>query len=531
MSARDLRGRTPNQQVFGWRIATASRVFVLSLATGQTISARTFDDAGVLLAGLVILAAIACTLDIDSPPLLTRLIPVAEGALAAVLLGSSSADVLTLLPYFIAPPLAAGIRAGWVTCVNSALATLLALGGTWLTADSLGADLGSIEAGVPWLAVGVAAGLLASWQTRSLRQLEEAQAPYLVAHRLMAQLHAVSQDLSGGLDSVSAGETLIRDIMTSGVASRALLFAEAPDDSLNFLVGSDGARPSNDEVVQANSTRRPDGVTETASSTAFPVRVGEYRVGVVMVTAHSGTDPRELRAAVTPIVDSHSVPLDTALLFDDVREVATSEERQRLARDIHDGIAQDIASLGYAIDELSASSSDPEVRHAAAALRNEVTRVVSELRHSIFDLRSDRTLNTEIDQALRDYVEEAARRAGLIAHVDEVLSGPPLPGRTQTEILRITQEAVSNVRKHADASNIWISFDTDGRHFSLTISDDGSTGKVPEPRVGHYGLHTMRERAARINASLVLAARPTGGTSVRVRSVDLPLDHTLRGTT
>lgn len=529
MSSRELRGRTPSQQVFGWRVATASRVFVLALATGQTVSARAFTDSGVLLVGLVLLAAIACTLDIDSPPVLTRLIPVAEGALAAVLLGSSSGDVVTLLPYFIAPPLAAGIRAGWVTCLNATLATLLALVGTWLTADALGSDLSSIEAGLPWLAVGMAAGLLASWQTRSVRQLEEAQAPYLAAHRLMTQLHAVAQELSGGLDSTTAGEALVRDIMTSGAASRVVLFTEGRDTTLNFLSGSDGTLPTEDELAETVQARKLGGVTHTRSGTAFPLQVGEHQVGVVLVVPSAGVDSAQLSAVVSPLIESHTVPLDTALLFDDVRDVATAEERQRLARDIHDGVAQDIASLGYVIDELSASSSDPQVVEAATGLRNEVTRVVGELRHSIFDLRAETSLTTDLENVLAEYVREAAKRSGLQPHVDSHVSGNALPSRTQAEILRITQEAVSNVRKHAMAKNIWLRFATDGRQFSLTIADDGKADVVPQPRAGHYGLHTMQERAARINASLVMSARPTGGTKVHVHSSALPSDHPLRG--
>lgn len=520
LNVRDVRGRTPNQQVLGWRVATASRVFVLALATGQTLSARAFEEVGVLLAGLVILAAIACTLDIDSPPLLTRLIPVAEGALAAVLLSSTTGDVSTLLPYFIAPPLAAGIRAGWVTCLNSGLATLLALAGTWLSADSLGTDLTSIEASLPWLAVGVAAGLLASWQTRSLRQLEDRQAPYLAAHRLMTQLHAVSQQLSGGFDSETTGEAMVREIMTSGVAERAMLFIETADGSMSFLVGSDGVVPTDADLRAAAGASKARRAKSSENASTFPVRVGEHDVGVVVVAAAAGVSTSDLTRAVTPVVESHSVPLDTALLFDDVREVATSEERQRLARDIHDGVAQDVASLGYAIDELSASSDDPQVKEAATALRAEVTRVVSELRHSIFDLRTERATDEEFEDALREYVAEAALRSGLEAHVESEITGPPLPARTQAELLRIVQEAVSNVRKHANADNVWIVLDTDGSNFSVTISDDGRGAGVPQPRAGHYGLHTMRERAARINASLELSARPAGGTSVHVQSSD-----------
>ena len=522
MSARELRGRTPNQQILGWRVATAARVFVLALAAGLTLSARAFGDVGVLLAGLIVIAAIASTLDAYAPPVLIRLIPVAEGLLTAALISSTSVTIDTLLPYFIAPPLAAGIRAGWVTCLNGGLATLIMLGAVAITRDNHGVDLQPVRESLTWLAVGVAAGLLGSLQTRSLRRMEEAQAPYLAAHRLMAQLHAVSQELAGGLDSASAGDAIVREIMVSGVASRVVLFVESSDGGLSFLAADDGLQPTEAEFAAATRARKSRRVRSDDSSTVFPVRVGEHGVGVLLVTSAPAVSRAALERVVMPVIENHSVPLDTALLFDDVREVATTEERQRLARDIHDGVAQDVASLGYAIDDLAASSEDPQVRAAAVALRTEITRVVSELRHSIFDLRAERAVDADLGLAVRECVDQAAGRSGLLGHVHTEISGPPLAPRVQAELLRITQEAVSNVRKHAEAENLWVTLSTDGNEFSLTVIDDGRGTGMPRTRAGHYGLHTMRERASRINASLDFGARPGGGTSVRLRSSNTP---------
>ncbi len=519
MNARELRGRTPSQQILGWRIATAARVFVLSLAAGLTVSAGTFDQVGALLMALVVIGAIASTLDAYAPPVLVRLIPVAEGMLAAALIASTSGSIQTLLPYFIAPPLAAGIRAGWVTCLNGGLATLAMIGALAVSADALNVSNESIQGSLTWLSVGVAAGLLASLQTRSLRRLEEVQAPYLEAHRLMTKLHAVSQALSGGLDTESAASTLVREIMVSGTATRVLLFVDSSCGGFNFLAGDDASLPTEADLEAAQRARKSRRHRSGPAGTAFPVRVGEHNVGVVLVTAAPEVSETELARVVEGVLEAHSVPLDTALLFDDVREVATAEERQRLAREIHDGVAQDVASLGYAIDELSATSDDPRVHAAARVLRGEVTRVVSELRHSIFDLRTVRALDTDLGLALRAYVEEAAIRSGLLGHVDTQVTGPPLSAKVQAELLRITQEAVSNVRKHADAENLWVSLRTDGYEFSLDIRDDGSGTEAPQQREGHYGLLTMRERADRVNAILELSSPPGGGTRVHVNSL------------
>ena len=75
--------------------------------------------------------------------------------------------------------------------------------------------------------------------------------------------------------------------------------------------------------------------------------------------------------------------LQAALLFDNVRAHATSEERNRLAREVHDGVAQDVASLGYMVDGLAAGALTPEQREDLVQLRTEVTRVVAELRASL----------------------------------------------------------------------------------------------------------------------------------------------------
>ncbi len=84
-----------------------------------------------------------------------------------------------------------------------------------------------------------------------------------------------------------------------------------------------------------------------------------------------------------------SLRLATALAFDEVRDLVTDDERQRLAREIHDGVAQEVASLGYVVDELAAMTNDPDVATGLKQLRGELSRVVTDLRLSIFDLRTE----------------------------------------------------------------------------------------------------------------------------------------------
>jgi len=217
-------------------------------------------------------------------------------------------------------------------------------------------------------------------------------------------------------------------------------------------------------------------------------------------------------------LDEQSLRLDTALAFDEIRTVATVEERRRLAREIHDGIAQEVASLGYVVDDLLARAESEHQQRDLAALRQELTRVVSELRLSIFDLRSDVLRDTGLGSALSEYVHQVGTRSTMTVHLKLDESPTRLRAETETELLRIAQEAITNARKHSGAKNLWVDCRVKPPFAQLEVRDDG-TG-LSRGRSGSYGLRIMKERAQRIDARLeVLGATdlPEGpGTLIRV---------------
>jgi signal transduction histidine kinase len=209
-------------------------------------------------------------------------------------------------------------------------------------------------------------------------------------------------------------------------------------------------------------------------------------------------------------LDEQALRLDTALVFDEVRSLATMEERQRLAREIHDGVAQEIASLGYFVDDLTADAVSDTQRSKLVSLRSEISRVVSELRLSIFDLRS------EISPAAG--IGAVGARSGLTVHLTLDEAPTRLRGEVETELLRIAQEAVTNARKHSSAENLWVDCRVRPPFARITVVDDG-TG-LGDPREDSYGLNIMRERADRIGAKLEIGTRDdfddVGGTRVAV---------------
>ncbi len=217
----------------------------------------------------------------------------------------------------------------------------------------------------------------------------------------------------------------------------------------------------------------------------------------------------EAQAAVDPL----AAALETAALFADVQTVAATEERRRIAREIHDGIAQELASLGYAIDEVLADAGDAKTIAALRGLRQDTSRLIGELRLSLFDLRSDVSGRVSLGSALSDYARSVGTAANL--RVQLVLDeNGRLPVAAESELLRIAQEAITNARRHAQATTLWVELAVEPPDAILRISDDGLG--LQKGRNDSFGIGIMRERASRINATLALRPRKGGGTVVEV---------------
>ncbi|QIX27812.1 sensor histidine kinase [Nocardioides sp. JQ2195] len=505
--------RAPVTAGKSWRVTTAARVFVLALVFGLTLSSGTINSAGVILLALVLLASVCCVLEANPLTGPTPWTPLVEGVLTAALIGMTPGPIGALSIYLVIPPVVAGIRHGWVTTANTFLAEGFVMFGAGAAAEELGLVDAQMLSSAPWLLTGLGGGLLAAWQSRSVRNLASIQAPYEAAHHLVSQLHTLAQRLPVGLDSLTAARAL-NDATREGVsADRSAVIIRTAEDAFEPLI-REGAISAVDERMASIcfGTGRP---LTGKGLLALPIRVGEHCFGVLLLGRATSWTKRQVQE-LQAVVDTQAVRLDTALLFDDVRSFATSEERNRLARDIHDGVAQEIASLGYMADEIADTSPDDATRKVANDLRAEITRVVSELRFSIFDLRHDLDEASSVSGALAEYVREVSHQSGMRVHLLFDERGPRLPQRVEQELLRIGQEAIGNARKHAHAINLWVTLTSDGKCVRLVIEDDGIGAATARP--GHYGMHTMRERADRIGANFSVTSRADGGTVVTVQS-------------
>lgn len=203
------------------------------------------------------------------------------------------------------------------------------------------------------------------------------------------------------------------------------------------------------------------------------------------------------------------------------RQLAVLEERDRIARDLHDGICQALffanVKLKAAEEKLHSGDMDTcaaELGEGRAALRSSY----DDVRQAIFNLRmaSGRTLPA----ALSDYLDEFRRQTGLqVALAGDGLQGFHLTPDEESNLLRIIQEALWNVCKHAGAERVEIAVERAADGLQLTVRDDGR-GFAPEAVAAEgrrrFGLTFMAERAHRLGGRLEVRAAPGAGTEVRL---------------
>ncbi|RYC05299.1 sensor histidine kinase [Nocardioides zhouii] len=488
-----------------WRTTTAVRVFALSLATGTVLSQGFLVESTPMLVVLALVASVSSLLEWMTRNRPAHWHAVGE-AVAVTMLLVSTQSTAELGAYLAVAPIVAGVRYGWVTTLNVTLVSGLTAAAS-VAADPRTDALSRLGETLPWLVIGVGVGLLASWQSRSTRDQAARQAPYAAAHHLMARIHHLASSGSLGLNSTSLAMELDAAMRLATGGARSAIFVVEPDNSLRPLNAGEDVERLAQEIEIPDSDRTP-------GAAVVPLRGAQEVLGYCVVVGVPRWTP-ELDERAREVADEFAVRLDTAVLFDEVRTLATSEERNRIAREMHDGVAQEIVGLGYIVDEIESISDHDQTRELAAALRAEITRLVSEIRFSIFDLRHE-VSDGRLSSSLADYAREVGHATGLRVHLSLAESGPPLDARTATEVLRVAQEAIGNVRKHARADNLWVTLESDGSRLSLEVRDDG-VGNAG-PRENHWGLQTMRERAATVGAELDITTRPDGGTAVSLRS-------------
>jgi len=196
-------------------------------------------------------------------------------------------------------------------------------------------------------------------------------------------------------------------------------------------------------------------------------------------------------------------------------------ERNRIAREIHDTLAQGYVGISVQLEVLAELLRHSKVEAAAKHLdttRDYVREGLADARQSIWALRSQDSGETTLPVRMRRMVETDGGH-GLESKFSIYGAYRPLPPGAERELLRVAQEAIHNVKKHAGAKHLFVQLEYGPAQIALEVRDDGrgfaANGKLESPP-GHYGLTGMRERAAAIGGTLEISSEPDAGTVVRL---------------
>lgn len=210
----------------------------------------------------------------------------------------------------------------------------------------------------------------------------------------------------------------------------------------------------------------------------------------------------------------------TQIIQQKVRREGVLEERDRIAREFHDTLEQELAAITIQLDVVSAQSNDSSgvARQQLELARNMTRRSLSEARRSVWELRSHLLENNTLAAALKEMVVPLST-TGIEIAVESSGTPKKLPALTEHNLLRITQEALTNAFKHSRAKRIIVSLNYETEQVQLGIRDDGTGFEVQgagSPNGGHFGLLDMRERAEKISARFSLNTKRGSGTEILV---------------
>ena len=209
-----------------------------------------------------------------------------------------------------------------------------------------------------------------------------------------------------------------------------------------------------------------------------------------------------------------------------VEELTLLNERQRMARELHDTLAQDVAGLVLQLEAANAHLSAGRGERAQAIVHQAMARARSTLRDAraaIDDLRvrdGRVRLSARLDEMVRHFRAENEVTCALV--IDLGLWDTVLPAAQQEQIVRIVSEALANVRKHARAARVDVHVQAKADTLTLRVADDGAGFEVNGvPETGHYGLHGLRERGRLLGGTLRIKSAPGTGTTI---TLEMPLE-------
>lgn len=371
--------------------------------------------------------------------------------------------------------------------------------------------------------------------------------------RWLSALRTITSDILGGVGADSLLDRVAdsaRDLANADVATIVtttetpgqLVVAAASGDSSPVLLGQSvpADRSISGEVMR---TGRPlvfrDASAErhayppimragrVGPAIFVPLHVGGRATGTLMVANHKAGRmfTEQAISLVETFADQASVAIEYGRAQVDQQRLQLMDERERIAKELHDGIIQSLFAVGMGLQGTALVAGSPEVAARVEAAVGELDRVIRDLRNYIFGLRPGILADRQLDQALRELGETVTSRSGVAVQVAVDAETAAALSAQSHEIVQLTREALSNVTRHAQASRASVKLARKRSNAVLTIEDDG-VGFNPNGGSRGNGLNNMRERAEGLGGQLLVTSARAKGTRL---TVTLPLQRTGAG--
>ncbi len=304
---------------------------------------------------------------------------------------------------------------------------------------------------------------------------------------------------------------------------------------LTYTAGTDGKSTSgtlaqneisriNQECLQTNQTIlvKDTPQSEIRSELVIPLSVGDRSIGTLDVQSREANSfSQEDVLVLQSLGDQIAIAIENARLYQRNSELAVLEERNRLARDLHDSVSQSLYSLSLMAEgwkRLVKSGKQGNVEDYTDRFAEITQQALKEMRLLIYEMRTPALEQDGLIGTLRQRLDAVEQHAGIETAfiVDELFS---LVAPIEQALYWIAQESLNNALKHSQANKVTIHLSKTQTHIFLDISDNGIGFDVNGP-AGSYGLGlaTMRERARKINAQLLIETTPGAGTTIRVQA-------------
>ncbi len=248
-----------------------------------------------------------------------------------------------------------------------------------------------------------------------------------------------------------------------------------------------------------------------------------FNVGLIAAEWRQRQDITQQTQALTGVADALGVAVDNARLFRDIRQQSASEERMRIARDLHDRTGSTLAFIGLELDRLIRKETAEEKQAELTEIRDHVSKTISEVREMLYNLRTGR----EGQNSLSDTVQEFVGRVSARAHVQVTcdFTAPVIDDAFVTnEIWEMIKEALLNAERHSQASELVISTSINDNDWIVAITDNGIGLRSADKRQDAYGMTGMLERAENLGAEISIMSplsEKTYGTRV---SITVPME-------